>query len=138
VDKGPDQPGRASVLYDAECGFCRWALAKLLAWDRGRRLRPVAINSTEGGRLLSTLNDAQRVSSWHLIGTDGRRHSAGAATSPLLRQLPRGARLAGLVDRFPRATERCYAWVARHRGHLGRLIPTGAKRRADARIRQRT
>ncbi|HEY8778584.1 MAG TPA: DCC1-like thiol-disulfide oxidoreductase family protein [Solirubrobacterales bacterium] len=138
VDKGPDQPGRASVLYDADCGFCRWSLAKLLAWDRGRRLRPVAIDSTEGGRLLSTLNDEKRVSSWHLIGPDGRRHSAGAAAAPLLRTLSGGAPLAALLERFPSATEGAYAWVAAHRSRLGRLIPAAAKRRADARIRRRS
>lgn len=125
---------RTVVLYDAGCGFCRWSLAKLLAWDRGRRLRPVAIDSAEGARLLAELSEDERRASWHLIGPDGPLFSAGAAAAPLLRELPGGAPLAVLLERFPTATERAYAWVARHRGGLGRLIPTGAERRADDRI----
>ena len=30
----------AVVLYDADCGFCRWAIDKLLVWDRAGRLAP--------------------------------------------------------------------------------------------------
>ena len=41
---------RWPVLYDADCGFCKWSLDKLLAWDRRQRLRPVAIQSAEGER----------------------------------------------------------------------------------------
>jgi predicted DCC family thiol-disulfide oxidoreductase YuxK len=128
---------RPVVLYDADCGFCRWSLGKLLAWDRRRRVRPVAIQSAEGQRLLADLSEAKRLSSWHLVGPDGRLRSAGAAAAPLLRTLPGGAPLAALLERFPSATEGAYAWVAAHRGRLGRLIPAAAKRRADARIRRR-
>ncbi len=126
------------LFYDADCGFCRWSLARLLAWDRHRRVRPVAIQSAEGQRLLGDVSEAQRLSSWHLIGPDGRLHSAGAGAAPLLRTLSGGAPLAALLERFPSATEGAYAWVAAHRGRLGRLIPAAAKRRADARIRRRS
>ena len=126
------------LLYDADCGFCRWSLARVLAWDRHRRVRPVAIQSAEGQRLLDDLSDVQRLSSWHLVGPDGQLRSAGAAASPLLRTLSGGGPLAALLERFPSATESAYAWVAAHRGRLGRLIPAAAKRRADARIRRRS
>jgi predicted DCC family thiol-disulfide oxidoreductase YuxK len=129
---------RPVVLYDTDCGFCRWSLAKLLAWDRHRRLRPVAIQSAEGQRLLADLSEAKRLSSWHLVAPEGRLRSAGAAAAPLLRTLPGGVPLAALLERFPSATEGAYAWVAAHRGRLGRLIPAAAKRRADARIRRRS
>jgi predicted DCC family thiol-disulfide oxidoreductase YuxK len=125
------------VLYDSDCGFCRWSLAKLLAWDRHRRLQPRAIDSAEGKRLLADLSAEQRAASWHLVEADGRRSSAGAAAPRLLRELPGGGPLAAVLERFPRATERTYGWVARNRGRLGRLIPAGAKRRADARISRR-
>jgi predicted DCC family thiol-disulfide oxidoreductase YuxK len=129
---------RPVVLYDADCGFCRWSLAKLLAWDRRGRLRPVAIDSTEGLRLLADLDETERNASWHLVQPDGERRSGGSAAAPLLRTLSGGAPLAALLERFPSATEGAYAWVAAHRGHLGRLIPAAAKHRADARIRRRT
>lgn len=124
------------VLYDADCGFCRWSLAKLLAWDRRGRLRPVAIDSDEGRRLLAGMSEEERISSWHLV-VDGHRHSAGAALGPLLRMLPLGGPLARLSEALPGASRRGYAFVADHRGAFGRLIPAGARRRADERIARR-
>ena len=49
-------PAEQSVLlYDEDCGFCRWSLDKILAWDRAKRVRPVAIQSEEGSRLLASI-----------------------------------------------------------------------------------
>jgi predicted DCC family thiol-disulfide oxidoreductase YuxK len=129
-------PSPALVLYDAGCGFCRWALAKLLRWDRRRRLRPVAIQSGEGHRLLGGMSEEEMMASWHLI-RDGRRYSAGAALPPLLGLLPGGAPLARLSAALPGLSETGYAFVARHRGAFGRLIRDGARRRADQRIERR-
>ena len=39
--------GRAVILFDNDCGFFRWSLSKLLAWDRRGRLRPVALQSEQ-------------------------------------------------------------------------------------------
>ena len=44
---------QATLLYDRDCGFCRWCLGKVLAWDRRRSIRPVAIQSEEAHRLLA-------------------------------------------------------------------------------------
>ncbi len=110
------------VLYDADCGFCKWSLDKLLAWDRARRLRPVAIQSTEGERLLAPMPEAERLASWHLVLPSGEVRSGGAAAAPLARLLPSGRPLAALFDTFPRATERAYRWVAGHRSALARLV----------------
>jgi predicted DCC family thiol-disulfide oxidoreductase YuxK len=128
---------RPIVLYDAACGFCRWSLAKLLAWDRDRRLRPVPLQSEEANRLLADLAEEERMASWHLVGPDGGRRSAGAAIGPMLRLLPAGRPLGALLERFASVTEAAYSWVSRHRRPLGCLIPAGAGRRADARIRGR-
>src|SRR5215218_7728937 len=38
---------RAVILFDNDCGFCRWSLSKLLAWDRHGRLRPIALQSEQ-------------------------------------------------------------------------------------------
>lgn len=127
---------RGVVLYDADCGFCRWTLAKLLAWDRRGALRPVPIDSEEGERLLAGMEREQRLASWHLV-REGRTWSAGAAFPPLLRLLPGGRPLAGIAARWPRLTQAGYGLVAGNRGTPGRLLPAGAKRRADARIRRR-
>ena len=36
-----------TLIYDSDCGFCRWLLAKVLAWDRRGALRPVALETEE-------------------------------------------------------------------------------------------
>lgn len=125
------------VLYDRDCGFCRWSLAKLLAWDRRRRLRPVAVQEPEAARLLAVMSEEERMASWHLVGPEGEVRSAGAALGPLLRLLPGGRPLGALAQRLPRTSELGYGWVARRRGLLGRLLTKGAKRRAERRIAER-
>jgi predicted DCC family thiol-disulfide oxidoreductase YuxK len=116
---------RATVLYDRDCTFCRWSLDKILAWDRGR-LRPLAIQSEEGQRLLAAVPKEARLDSWHLITAAGELHSAGEAAAPLAELLPGGKPLAALLRAFPRTTERCYRWVASHRDLLTRLLRIGS------------
>jgi predicted DCC family thiol-disulfide oxidoreductase YuxK len=113
--------GQLAVLYDRDCGFCKWALDKILAWDRRSRLRPVAIQSDEGQRLLGEIPPERRLESWHLV-TDGEVRSAGAAAPRLLEALAGGRPLAALLRTFPRSTERAYGWVAGHRDLLARLL----------------
>jgi predicted DCC family thiol-disulfide oxidoreductase YuxK len=126
------------VLYDDDCGFCRVTLALILAWDRPRRLRPLALQTPEADRLLEDMSPERRMSSWHLVAPDGRVASAGAAFPPLLGQLPGGAPLGRVSARFPGASERGYRWVADHRSTLGSLLPASVKRWADAVISRRT
>jgi len=125
----------AVVFYDRDCGFCRWTLGWLLRLDRRRGLRPVAIQSEEGDRLLSDLGPA-RLASWHVV-RDGERRSGGEAFAPALEELPGGRGLAWLARRLERVLVVVYDWVAAHRGGLGRLVPGGAKRRADALVAAR-
>jgi predicted DCC family thiol-disulfide oxidoreductase YuxK len=113
---------RNVILYDEDCGFCRWSLSKFLAWDRRGRLRPVPLQSEEADRLLADMDTETRMRSWHLVTPSGRVYSAGAAVPPLLRLLPGGKPLALASERFPRATERLYRWVADHRDRLGRTL----------------
>jgi predicted DCC family thiol-disulfide oxidoreductase YuxK len=122
----------AVLLYDADCGFCRWCVAKALKWDRRGRLRPVALQDPAADELLAGLDDDERMASWHLVDGDGRRYSGGAAFAPLLSLLPRGGRLARLAARFPRLVEAGYSAVASRRSWFGRLLPVAAKRRANA------
>jgi predicted DCC family thiol-disulfide oxidoreductase YuxK len=121
----------AVVIYDADCGFCRCCLAVLLAADRRRALRPLALGTREAERLLADLAPAEQVASWHLVDDRGERASAGAALAPALALLPAGAAPAALLHRFPRLAEWGYRLVADHRGRLGSLLPAGAQRWAD-------
>jgi predicted DCC family thiol-disulfide oxidoreductase YuxK len=141
-------PG-AIVIYDDDCGFCRWTLAVLLSVDRSRgergALRPLSLGTPEADYLLHDLTLDERNASWHLVidppGEPGSeqlsfdaapvRFSAGAALSPALALLPRGGRLAFLVARVPGPTEQGYRWVAEHRGLLGHFVRGRARAWAD-------
>lgn len=125
------------VLYDADCGFCKWLLAALLRCDRAVRLRPIGLQRLEAEDFLADLAPAERMASWHLVSPTGARRSGGAAVAPLLRLLPRGRLPAAAFARFPRLTARGYRWVAEHRSQLSGWLPTSAKQHASERVRQR-
>lgn len=110
------------ILFDEDCGFCRWSLDKLLAWDRRGRLRPVALQDPEAERLLPGMDRERRMGSWHLVTEDGRVYSAGAAVPQIMDRLPAGAPIALLARAAPGLTERAYGLVARHRDRLGRAL----------------
>jgi len=112
----------AVVLYDEDCGFCRWSLDKILAWDRRGRLRPVAIQSEEGARLLASMPESERLDSWHLVEPSGAVRSGGDAAAPLTELLPGGKPLAALFSAFPGPTGRAYRLVAANRDRLARLL----------------
>lgn len=113
---------RATILYDSGCGFCRWAIDKILAWDRRNRLRLVPLQDPESDRLLPRMDQATKMSSWHLVMDDGQLRSAGAAVAPLLALLPGGRPLAAIAGTLPRMTDRGYRLVARNRDRLGRWL----------------
>ena len=128
---------RAIVLYDSDCGFCRWSLAKLLGWDRRGALRAVALQDPEAASLLPGMSEEERLASWHLVDPRGEVHSAGDAIPGLLRLLPGGTPPAALAARAPQLRDRGYRWVAEHRSWFGRLLSERAKKRADLRIAAR-
>ena len=128
---------QSAILYDADCGFCKWTLAKLLAWDRRRRLQPVSLQDPQANALLRGMEDERKMRSWHLVGADGTIYSAGEAAAPLVRLLPGGRPLAAVLSSLPRTTERLYAWVAASRGRLGPLVSRAAVARAEKRIDER-
>jgi predicted DCC family thiol-disulfide oxidoreductase YuxK len=126
-----------TVLYDADCGLCLWVMAKVLAWDRGGRLHPVALDSADADEIVGDLSQERRMASWHIALADGRRESAGRALGPLLRVLPGGRPFASLVERFPAVADRAYFALADRRSALGKLVSGGARRRARERIARR-
>jgi predicted DCC family thiol-disulfide oxidoreductase YuxK len=123
VGAGPAPVGRAALLYDRECPFCRWSAGVLLAWDRDGRLLPVPIQGPDGATLLPELTPDARLESFHLVAPAGARYSGGPAFVPLFELLPRGRRLARLAARFERATNRGYDLVSKYRAQLLKLIP---------------
>jgi predicted DCC family thiol-disulfide oxidoreductase YuxK len=132
------RPPAVTVLYDHDCGFCRWSIGRLLAWDRPGRLRPLAIQSAEGQGLLADLTPEQRLATAHAVDAAGRRTSGGDAMAPIAAVLPGGAALAALARRAPALARAGYRAVAGRRSFLGTLISDAAKARADERIALRS
>ncbi|HWH43465.1 MAG TPA: DCC1-like thiol-disulfide oxidoreductase family protein [Thermoleophilaceae bacterium] len=116
--------GRASVtvLYDSDCGFCKWSLSLVLRLDRRRLLRPLPLDSPEARALTPALGEEERFASAHAVTADGRVGSGGAAIPLVADVLPAGAPLAALARRFPGAAERAYRAVADRRAALSRLV----------------
>jgi predicted DCC family thiol-disulfide oxidoreductase YuxK len=110
------------VLYDEDCGFCRWSLDKLLAWDRRQALQSVSIQSARGRELLAGVPEELHLDSFHLVAPDGTVRSAGVAAAPLAQLLPGGRPLAALFRAFPGLTERAYRFIANHRDRWARML----------------
>jgi predicted DCC family thiol-disulfide oxidoreductase YuxK len=127
-----------AILFDSDCGFCRWTLGWVLRWDRAHRLIPIRIQSPEGQALLARVDPDARLRSWHLAPSAGEVRSAGAAFPELFAVLPGARPLAALARAAPRLTQRAYVFVAGRRSTFGRLVTAGAKRRADALIEARS
>jgi predicted DCC family thiol-disulfide oxidoreductase YuxK len=113
---------RPSVIYDEDCGFCRWSADRLRAWDRRRGLRFVPLQDREADRLLEAVPPERRGQSWHLVEPEGRVWSPGAAVPRVPRRLPLGAPFASLAEAAPGLTDRAYTAAARRRTTLGRLL----------------
>jgi predicted DCC family thiol-disulfide oxidoreductase YuxK len=113
---------RATVLYDEDCGVCRWSADKLRAWDRRGSLHFASLQSAETDGWLSGMDDATRYASWHVVTADGRVYSGGAAVPVVLRHLPAGVPFASVMAAMPATTERLYQVAVRNRARLGRVI----------------
>jgi predicted DCC family thiol-disulfide oxidoreductase YuxK len=125
------------ILYDVDCGFCRWALGWVLRWDRARELEPIPLQDPRATEVLAPMSAERMMASWHLVSADGSVASAGAAAAPLLRRLPGGRPLAAIADSVPGLVGWAYARVAGNRSRLGPLVTAGAKARADRLIAAR-
>jgi predicted DCC family thiol-disulfide oxidoreductase YuxK len=119
------------VLYDADCGFCRWAMAWAVRHDRRHVLVTVPIQSPLGCKLLADVVPGERVRSAHVVRDDGRRRSGGAAAADVLSVLAPTRALGRLAHSLPRTTALLYGVVAARRQSFGRLVGEDARRRAD-------
>ena len=122
----------AIVLYDRDCGFCRWTLAQILAWDRAKRLRPLPIQSDEGQRLLERVPAEERLASWHLVTPDGEVKSAAEGFPGLFGRLPAGAPIAWLTGLLQGPSSAGYRLLVANRTRLGRRIGRARRDRATA------
>lgn len=126
-----------TVFYDEQCGICCVLVEWVIRVHTRAPLRTVPIQSPDGQASLSSVPEAERLSSWHLVDDDGRVLSGGDAFAPLLRDVPGARRLAPLLDRMPRARRAAYRAVAGRRATLARLIPRSRRERARSRLASR-
>jgi predicted DCC family thiol-disulfide oxidoreductase YuxK len=119
---------RLTVLYDDDCGLCRWTADRLRAMDRRRRLeliplqhagrhaeRPELARLAAGGTLTEQI---------HVVRDDGRIRAGGAAMLEILDALP-GGRILRPWTRLPgvaRIVEAVYRRIARNRAVVSRLL----------------
>jgi predicted DCC family thiol-disulfide oxidoreductase YuxK len=119
------------VLYDADCGICRWSMAWALRHDRGHRLIAAPIQSPLGAELLCDLTPDRRLATAHAVGADDRLRSGGDAAAAVLERLDRTRLLGRLARSVPGMTGYLYDAVATRRSAFGRFVGARARRRAD-------
>jgi predicted DCC family thiol-disulfide oxidoreductase YuxK len=107
------------LLYDDDCGFCRWSAERIRRLDRHGRLAFAAIQSERGAELLRPVPPALRLTTMHVVTTDGRVWSGGEAVRVIVGELPGGSLLGSILDAFPGTTDAVYRYVVRHRERLG-------------------
>jgi predicted DCC family thiol-disulfide oxidoreductase YuxK len=113
---------KATLLFDEDCGFCRWTAERIRRWDRRGALHFAPIQSAEGAALLGDMAQERRMASWHLVDEAGEVRSAGAGIGPLFRLLPGGTPLSLMARAFPKSADRLYGVVAGNRDRLGRML----------------
>jgi predicted DCC family thiol-disulfide oxidoreductase YuxK len=115
---------QAWLLYDADCGLCKFAVARVLELDRRHRFRPLALQDPRAAELLPGMTEEERMASFHIVEADGSIDSAGEGLEALFPPL----------KRVPRLASRGYWLGANNRDRLGKLIPDAARRQAERRI----
>jgi predicted DCC family thiol-disulfide oxidoreductase YuxK len=134
----PTKEAQVRVLYDRDCGFCRWSVAQLLRLDRDGALEPVAIQSQTGGELLKSVPTELRLSSAHAVTESGEVFSGGDAATVIAPHLTGGRFLRPLAAAFPPLTRAGYDMVAGHRQSVGRLVSKRSRDAADSLLAERT
>ena len=113
-----DRP-RVTVLYDDDCGFCRWSADAIRRWDSRGRLAFASIQGERGNELLRSVPVELRLASMHAVSPDGRVWSGGDAVRVILDVVPGGSVLAKMAATFPDTTDALYRLAARNRERLG-------------------
>jgi predicted DCC family thiol-disulfide oxidoreductase YuxK len=111
-----------TVLYDGECGFCRWTAANLRRWDVERRLRVRPYQETDREPILKELLRGHRLAeSVHTLDGAGRVADGAAAVLAITAVLPCGRPVVQLFEASPPARVGltiAYALLNRWRGRI--------------------
>lgn len=109
-------PAPTLLIYDGECGFCRWGMHVVRQLDRGGVFGFCPYGHPMAEAILGRLPVQRRYTSHHAY-RDDVLYSATDAARVTLEGLPLG-RIA-VAFRL----HRLYPLIARNRGLLGRLVP---------------
>jgi predicted DCC family thiol-disulfide oxidoreductase YuxK len=116
-------PGRLTVLFDADCGFCQWSSETVARLDRAGVIRFLPLTKAAAeipgapqvGTLLRSMHAVTPAGEWVQGGEAWLRMMALVPVLRPLAAIGRMPLLRGLVDPG-------YAIVARNRHRLGRLV----------------
>ena len=87
-----------TVLFDAECPFCRWTVAHLRRWDRDGNLRIRPYQETNAQPVLADLLEGRALGrAIHVVDGAGRFATGGDAVLAVASLLPGGRTVAQLV-----------------------------------------
>ncbi len=78
---------RPVLLYDGGCRFCRASARYIQRADRKDRFAFLAFDAPEAAFLVGAITQEELSASFHLIGTDGDRLSAGKAAIEVMKGL---------------------------------------------------
>ena len=122
-------PGRASrpvLLYDGDCRLCRFAARAVARLDRGGEVLLLPLADDEASSLLADVPVDERLATWRLVTGDGSHFGYGRGVVELLRTMRTTRSAARVIGALPpRVLDRFYAFTARHRSRLGRVVPDG-------------
>ncbi len=125
------------LVYDADCGFCRWSVAVLLDRDQRGALEPMTIDEADSRGLLDSVEPIDRTRSAHVVLPDGQVLSGGSGVRALAARVPGAAPIGVLARVAPRLVDLAYRAIATNRMRISRLVPADAKRSADLRLADR-
>jgi predicted DCC family thiol-disulfide oxidoreductase YuxK len=112
-----------TLLYDGACRLCRFAARLVARLDTRRAVALVPFEDPAAAPFLATIPEEERLTSWHLMLSDGRRYSEGAGALVLLERLPSTKYLAKILRPLP--VDSLYRIIARNRGRIGSFVPDG-------------
>lgn len=113
-------PGPVTLVYDAECAFCRAQIRRLRRWDRQGAFEYLPFQSPGLAARFPALTGAALDDGLRLIEIDGRIWVGPDAIYAIMRRLP-GWRHGAWLYRVPLIhglARMAYRWMAKHRRRL--------------------